>query len=241
MKYTRLLVVTVLAMLAGLAFGSCDEDNNTNGNGNEQPTPQPESDWVDLGLPSGLLWAKCNLGDSSPEEYGDYYAWGEVTTKEVYDAQTYSYYTMEDDGVTIATLSKYNVNGRYGIVDSLTVLQPEDDAATVALGSGARIPTHEEWEELCQNCTRESVSQNGGKGNRFTGTNGNSIFLPAAGQYYGSELHGAGDECNGKYWSSSLWTDNSACAWKFEFYYNNGGIDATYRIYGRSIRPVRQR
>ena len=228
-------------MLACLAFGSCDEDNNTNGNGNEQPTPQPESDWVDLGLPSGLLWAKCNLGASSPEEYGDYYAWGEVTTKEVYDAQTYSYYTMEDDGVTIATLSKYNVNGRYGIVDSLTVLQPEDDAATVALGSGARIPTHEEWEELCQNCTRESVSQNGVKGNRFTGTNGNSIFLPAAGQYYGSELHGAGDECNGKYWSSSLWTDNSACAWKFEFYYNNGGIDATYRIYGRSIRPVRQR
>lgn len=99
-------------------IASCSKDDNT-GNDN----------WVDLGLPSGTLWATCNLGADTPEDYGDYFAWGETNTKDLYDWSTYRYCTAEGD--SLLTLTKYNTSEAYGTVDGLTSLQTMDDAAIV--------------------------------------------------------------------------------------------------------------
>ena len=167
--------------------------------------PHPQTDWVDLGLPSGVLWAKCDLGANAPEEYGNYYAWGEISPKEVYNWNTYRYGTA-DGGGNLLTLIKYNTHSDYGTPDSLTILRATDDAATMAfgIGSGARTPTKEEWQELIDYSTVEWTTMNGVNGLKFTSiTNGNTLFFPAAGMRYGSELHGV-DGCGfGFYWSSS--------------------------------------
>ena len=126
--------------------------------------------YVDLGLPSNTLWATCNVGAASSEEYGDYFAWGETQPKTLYDWNTYQYY----DG---SSLTKYNES------DGLTTLLPEDDAATANWGDDWRMPTEEEWWELCDNTTITWTTRNGVGGRLFTATNGNSIFLPAGGEY----------------------------------------------------------
>ena len=131
---------------------------------------------VDLGLPSGLKWAACNLGASRPEEYGDYYAWGETEPKEKYSWETYKFGT---DFV----LSKYVTDPAYGAVDHKTLLDPEDDAAVVNLGGSWRMPTEAEYDELISKAIWTWTSRNGVSGYLVTGSNGNSIFLPAAGHF----------------------------------------------------------
>ena len=207
-------------------------DNPTPG-----PGPQPVPDgWVDLGLPSGLLWAECNLGANAPEEYGNYYAWGETTTKEVYFWNTYCYCNVDGDG-NLGTLTKYNTNSDYGTIDNLTTLQAADDAATQVLGSGARTPTKEEWEELINNTTVEWTTMNGADGRKFTGSNGNTLFLPAAGDRYGSYINGLGTL--GCYWSSSLLESTPSCAWNVDFFSVNLSMICCDRYFGFSIRAVR--
>jgi hypothetical protein len=206
------------------------------------PGPQPQSDWVDLGLPSGLLWAKCNLGANAPEEYGNYYAWGEISPKEVYNWNTYRYGTADGEG-NLLTLTKYNTHSDYGTPDSLTILRATDDAATMAfgIGSGARTPTKEEWQELIDYSTVEWTTMNGVNGLKFTSiTNGNTLFFPAAGMRYGSELHGV-DGCGfGFYWSSSLDTNSPSDAWAFCFDANNPvHVGKSNRRYGFTVRAVR--
>ena len=245
MKRERILLLAFAAMLT-VGMTSCGKDDDSagnNGNGTEQPTPtptpgpgpQPSDNWVDLGLPSGLLWAKCNLGANAPEEYGNYYAWGETTTKEVYYWSTYRYCIADGDG-ELQTLTKYNTSSTYGTIDNLTTLQSADDAATAALGSGARTPTKEEWEELINNTTVEWTTLNGVIGRMFTAANGNTLFLPAAGVREGSELYGAGSY--GDYWSSSLLTDYPYNAWYF-YLDGSGALDYS-RYGGLSVRAVRQ-
>lgn len=222
-KIFSLLMVTfaITAMIA------CTKDNN------DSNTTQ----WVDLGLPSGLLWATCNLGADTPEGYGNYYAWGETATKDVYNWSTYRYCTV-DNRDSLQTLTKYNTSEAYGAVDNLTTLQAMDDAATSALGNGARIPTKEEWEELINNTTSEWTTQNGVSGYKFTAANGNSLFLPAAGSYNDSELIVAGEY--GFYWSASLYTDEPSDAWSYSFQSEGHRIGSFgYRIDGQSVRPVR--
>ena len=186
-------------------------------------------DWVDLGLPSGLLWATCNVGATTPEGYGDYYAWGETTTKETYNWFTYRYY----DGSNIT---------KYEFYDSLTTLQSSDDAATANWGAGWRMPTKTEMRELCSYCSVTWTTQNGVNGCLFTGSNGNSIFLPAAGLRSVYEVTYAGSE--GFYWSSSLDPDGPVNAWELDFVTSHidapGGIYMNYytRRSGRSVRPV---
>lgn len=212
--------------LGSLALASCDKENN-NMNG----------EWVDLGLPSGLLWATYNLGADTPEGYGKYYAWGETATKAVYDWSTYRYCTT--DGDSLQALTKYNTSENYGMVDNLTTLLSMDDAATAALAGGARIPTKEDWEELLNNTTAEWTVQNGVGGYRLTAANGNSLFLPAAGSSNGSELVAAGEY--GFYWSASLYTDSPDDAWSFSFYPEAHRIGSFgYRADGQSVRPVRK-
>ena len=199
-------------------------------------TPDDGShEYVDLGLPSGLLWATCNIGADSPEDYGDYFAWGETRPMDYYDWSTYQYCNGNE-----ITLTKYCDNSSYGyngFTDNLTTLLPEDDAATANWGEGWRMPTYDEWVELLDNTTHTWATQNGVNGRIFTATNGNSLFLPAAGWRYGGSLYNAGS-C-GYYWWSSLTTDFPHYAWLF--FYNSGDydLDIVYRYYGLSVRAVR--
>ena len=237
----------MLAFVAMLTVGavSCGKDDNGSGNGgntgggfNPGGGGNTTAEWVDLGLPSGLLWATCNLGANSPEEYGNYYAWGETTTKEVYNWSTYKYCTVYGAG-NLETLTKYNTSSDYGTPDNLTTLQAADDAATAALGSGARTPTKEEWQELLNNTTVKWTTVNGVNGRKFTSTaNGNTLFLPAAGYRPGSGLYGAGSL--GNYWSSSLYTDGPYGAWYFYFHSDGRRMDYCTRDYGYTVRAVRQ-
>ncbi len=195
----------------------------------------PTSDWVDLGLPSGLLWATRNVGASSPEDYGDYFAWGETSPKSYYSWDTYAYGYYDDNGNLHIT--KYNPsNYWYGPVDNLTILQPGDDAATA--NYGGRMPTKEEWQELYNHCTSLWTTQNGVNGRRFTGPNGNTLFLPAAGFRWGGGFYDAGG--NGYFWSSSLYSDYLVDAWTF--YFNSGStyVGSGHRDYGISVRAVRE-
>ena len=189
--------------------------------------------YVDLGLPSGLLWATCNVGATSSEGYGNYYAWGETTTKSEYNWSTYQHCNGSS-----STLTKYCTNSEYGnngFVDNITTLLLEDDIATYAWGGDWRMPTKEEWQELRDNTTRTWTTQNGVDGMRFTGSNGNSIFLPVAGIYNGSSPGGS----TGQYWASSLYTDNTVCSWTFYFDSSSCNMSQGGRAYGRSIRAVR--
>lgn len=206
------------------------------------PTPTPTTgtlnghDWVDLGLPSGTKWALTNVGSTTPEGYGDYFAWGETTTKETYNWSTYRYCNGDYN-----TLTKYCNNADYGnngFTDAITTLEASDDAATANWGAGWRMPTHSEMQELYDNCTHEWTTQNGVNGEKFTGSNGNSIFLPAAGCRSGDELYGAGSY--GDYWSSSLDTSYPNSAWLLGFDSDGIGTDDGdgYRYGGRSVRPV---
>ena len=193
-------------------------------------------EYVDLGLPSGLLWATCNVGADTPEGYGDYFAWGETQPKDYYYWSTYQYCNGSNN-----TLTKYCNNsdfGYNGFTDNLTTLQPEDDAATANWGSGWRMPTKEEFEELYNNTTHTWTTQNGVNGRRFTASNGNSVFLPAAGGRWGGELHNAGSY--GYYWSRSLFTVIPYYAWDLSFNSDDCDVNYSIRSNGFSVRPVRE-
>ncbi|MBO5706256.1 MAG: DUF1566 domain-containing protein [Bacteroidaceae bacterium] len=187
---------------------------------------------VDLGLPSGTLWADRNVGADSPEAYGDYFAWGETTPKDYYYWSKYKWCKG-----SYTSLTKYCIGSSYGTVDNKTTLDLEDDAAYVNMGEEWRMPTIDEQFELQNKCTWTWTTQNGTKGYKVTGPNGNYIFLPAAGDRYYSELYGAGSR--GYYWSSSLSDRSPDNAWSLDFYSSNHGTyDCDDRYYGRSVRAV---
>lgn len=196
--------MVALVSMMSVGMTSCDKDDNSSGNeGNYGGGGTPTIEWVDLGLPSGRLWAKCNLGAMTPENYGNYYAWGETTTKEVYLWSTYKYSKGDYNQLT-----KYCSSSDYGynfFTDTLTTLQAVDDAAMATLGSDARIPTKKDWQELIDNTTSEWTSLNGVNGWKFTAANGNTLFLPAAGFRVGSGVNDASSD--GNYWSASLHKD----------------------------------
>ena len=193
-------------------------------------------EYVDLGLPSGTLWAACNVGANSPEEYGDYFAWGETEPKSDYSWSTYKYYNSTEN-----TMTKYCASSDdYGTVDNKTELEPSDDAATANWGSGWQMPSREQCDELYNSSytTTTWTTMNGVEGRMITSkSNGNSIFLPAAGYRYDSSLSNAGS--SGDYWSRSLNTSDSNYAYRLHFYSSNIDTYVSYRFYGRSVRPVR--
>ena len=186
-------------------------------------------EWVNLGLPSGTRWATCNVGASSPEGYGNYYAWGEVAPKAIYDWNYYRYCNGSAN-----TLTKYCNSPTYGsngFTDTLTVLEACDDVATANWGEGWRMPTSTEMQELFENCTRTWTSY----GLLFVGPNGNSILLPAAGHRYEIELYQVDD--NGGYWTSSV-GEYAPYAIFGSFSSNGLYIYDVYRSWGFSVRPV---
>ena len=171
-------------------------------------SPEKEYKYVDLGLPSGTLWADRNVGADSPEDYGDYFAWGETAPKSYYEWSTYKWCRGSDDIMT-----KYCTDSNYGIVDNKTVLDLEDDAAYVNMGPEWRMPTADEQSELRNECTWIRTTQNGTNGWKVTGPKGNSIFLPASGNRVGSDLYDVGS--GSSYWSSSLCSPGFA--WTLDF------------------------
>ncbi len=199
-----------------------------------QKTAQPKA--VDLGL--SVKWASCNVGATSPEDYGGYYAWGETSTKNDYDWSTLKYCTDTSGD----HFSKYvsSGNAEYwsgeGMPDNRTKLMLSDDAARANWGGSWRMPTEAEWTELRTKCKWTWTSQGGKNGYKVTGPNGNSIFLPAADFRNGTFLGSAGSD--GFYWSSSLYTDFPYNARLVYFY--SGGVtsDSIYRYLGLSVRPV---
>ncbi|MBR3947050.1 MAG: InlB B-repeat-containing protein [Bacteroidales bacterium] len=190
--------------------------------------------FIDLGLPSGTKWALTNVGSTTPEGYGDYFAWGETTPKDTYNWNTYEYCNGGYNKLTkYCSIAEYGDNG---FTDALTTLQASDDAATVNWGAGWRMPTIEDMSELYNSCTHEWTTQNGVNGRKFTGLNGNSIFLPSSGYRYDGSFGDVGS--HGLYWLSSLQTFGPDAAWVFDFGSNNHYVVNSKRYYGYSVRPV---
>lgn len=191
-------------------------------------------EYVDLGLPSGLLWATCNVGADSPEGYGYYFAWGETMVKSTYTWSTYQYCNGSS-----STLTKYCSNATYGyngFTDNLTTLLPEDDAIIANWVGNWRMPTQAEWQELLDNTTVIWTARNGINGRLFTASNGNTLFLPAAGEHSSTGFSGSGS--HGTYWSSSLNTDIPNCGRCLGFNSDAGGMGNTSRNVGKTVRAV---
>lgn len=215
------------------------------------------NDCVDLGLASGLLWAKCNLGTTEPTELGDYYAWGETSTKKKYSAETYKHYKWAD--YKLKRIKKYNAE------DGKTVIDPDDDAARVNLGVGYRIPTQEDWKELLDECNWQAVtitlpeimdpSQTKTIARwKVTGPNGNSIILPMTSGFRGDGW-GVQPDNDTYYTTANLYPADElsdkdkyqkavALTWPmFAKETSSGGIKepsfkSIYRDFGVVIRPV---
>ena len=181
---------------------------------------------VDLGL--SVKWASFNVGANSPEEYGDYFAWGEISPKENYSTQTYQYWTDDNgdgdwDEGEFANLGDISGNPHY-------------DAAAANWGGDWRMPTKAEQQELRNNCTWEWTTLNDVYGYKVTGPNGNSIFLPAAGFRFGTSSYYVGSY--GRYWSSTPYGDDDGSACYLCFDSDDYGWYWNLRGYGQSVRPV---
>ncbi len=237
----------VMAVEYGTATITCSVTDGSGVVGTCVVTVSKPHEYVDLGLPSGIKWATCNVGADNPEDYGDYYAWGETETKSTYNWGTYKW--MESGYSDWKHVNKYTYpdnqtsgiwynNGKF-VGDNKTTLDPEDDVAHVKWGGDWRMPTKAEQDELrnTNNCTWTWTAQGGKNGYLVTSKkNGNSIFPPAAGYRSISDLDNAGSR--GGYWSSSLYTSYSVDAYRLDFnssyvdWYRNG------RYYGFTVRPV---
>ena len=240
---TKIISLSV-ALLMGMSVWAddvwnCNVQEDCSKNGYEVSVENGHA-WVDLGLPSGLKWASCNVGAEKPEEYGAHYAWGEVLPKADYSLKTYKY--ANGTSWNDIRLTKYCTNTNYsdnGFIDGKTTLEPEDDAAHVNWGSIWRMPTDAEWKELKEQCTLKWRTVNNVKVCEVTSKiNGNSILLPAAGFYADENLEYIDYNCD--YWSSSL--DENYNTTAHHLYLCSGDVcsEAYSRWCGYSIRPVFQ-
>ena len=203
----------------------------------EQTGTSNGHEWVDLGL--SVKWATCNIGASSPSAYGDYYAWGETSTKSSYTWENYRFRTSGDSYDNVR-FNKYNTQSGRGTVDNRTTLELSDDVARQKWGGSWRMPTEKEFQELIDNCTWTWTTMNGVKGYKVTGKKSGytdrSIFLPAAGYRYDTSLNYAGEI--GDYCSSSLYSgrpyDAQGLGFKYRFLYSGSDL----RSRGLSVRPV---
>lgn len=195
--------------------------------------------YIDLGL--SVKWATCNMGALVPEECGDYYAWGETSTRSSYTWENYRFRTSGDsyENVKFNKYNKYNTESDRGSVGNRTVLEMSDDVARQKWGGSWRMPTYDEFRELIDNCTWIWTTMNGVSGYKVTskksGYSSRSIFLPAAGYRLGSGLGRAGE--GGYFWSSSLGY-SLVLARCLDFNSGRPSADYCYRNYGLSVRPV---
>ncbi len=190
--------------------------------------------YVDLGLPSGLLWAKCNIGATAPEEVGDYFAWGETAPKTSYNWTgegdykygIYDYQDTDNYGTT-----------KYNNIDGKTTLEATDDAATTIWGSEWRTPTVDEFNELLTKCTWTATSRNDVSGYEVKGQNGNSIFIPVSGYRRIDDLNAP---TSGYYWTSSLVQSEVRSASILQLDIMSGAsVSGSMRYFGLPVRAVR--
>ena len=229
MKAQTLLMLTALFILP-----SCNDDEEALSSYRTCPDDH-HPHLIDLGLPSGTKWACCNMGASTPESYGSYYAWGETEEKTEFTAGNYSYCSAEDT----------NGDGKCDRYDNVSEFQQlgeniagtNYDVAHIKWGASWTLPSIEQIEELVMNCSREWITQNGVSGYRFQGPNQSTIFLPAA-SYYVDDLE-PHQGFSGYYWSSNPYTERDAhylnfnsqgCDWRHYHY--------SYRYFGYTVRPV---
>jgi len=236
MKDLRFISFALFLMVATPVFFACgdDDDDDTSTNPTANPDTGDNNDvyevftecpdanhphMIDLGLPSGTKWACCNVGASAPEQYGNYYAWGETQPKEVYSWDTYQYGSSLDNVVYIGS----------------DIAGTAYDAATANWGAPWRMPSLAQCHELEDDCTSTWTTQNGIDGQKFTGPNGGTIFLPHAGYCLFSEQHEVG--LSGRYWLSTLYGSFPEDAL---YLLNSGRVTPTntQRYIGLSVRPV---
>lgn len=228
-KFTK-AVAAIMLTAAVVCMAGCKKNNypaHGSINGHE---------YVNLGLPSGTLWATCNVGADKSEDSGDYFAWGETQSKTTYDWSTYIYSKGDYNQLTkYCSQSDFGFNG---FTDNLKTLQPGDDAATANWGEGWRTPTHKEWSELLVRCTPAKTTINGVEGCLFTARNGNSIFLPTTNRLWDGDSRYSGDE--GSYWSSTLNTSTPDCVKGFRFMlsWDDYDIYDFSREFGLPVRAV---
>ena len=234
-----------MAIALPLFFTSCSE---------EEPKAPDDHEYVDLGLPSGTLWATCNVGANAPEEYGYSFAWGETAPKEFYNWKTYKWCNWVCDTISEyyyvvdVTWYKYffkNWENNVSVEGDCKIeLEPEDDAASVNWGAHWCMPTLAQMAELIEKCDWQWTQVNGVNGDLVTGPNGKSIFLPAAG---GRESDLYNDGICGYYWSRSLCSrqilgieaadQHDAYIMFFKSKKKEVWYDSRYC--GNSVRPVR--
>lgn len=243
-KFFSFAVYALLSVFATLSLSACwggDDDNEddvvvldkTRGNGMDNGHA-----YIDLGLPSGVKWADCNIGASRPEVYGNYVAWGEKAVKTSYDWSTYEWGSNFDQLTKYCNKADY---GKDGFSDNKLKLDLEDDIAHVYWGGRWRTPTITDIYELINKTKSEWVENYNNtevSGYLFTGTNGNQIFLPAAGYRDGAKLKSAGSY--GDYWSSNLYSSGfPARANLLGFGPNDLNVYYKERYFGLTVRPVR--
>lgn len=244
MKRAITLLVTALLMVAGVQTAMAQKMVvKTTDNGlvrfdvsKVEYVTFIKDDFVDLDLPSGTLWASCNIGASSPEQYGFYFAWGETEEKNDYSWLTYRYCKGTYDSLT-----KYCTAEYYGTFDGLDALEDADDAAAMTWGSPWKVPSMEQFDELMnpENTTVKKTFQDDVYGMLITSKrNGESIFLPAAGIRMDTDL--INDGSRAYYWSRDVVRVDNFLARDFSFTTtSNTPNDTKNRCYGLSIRPVR--
>ena len=199
------------------------------------------SAYVDLGLPSGTLWAACNIGADTPLDYGGFFAWGETEPSSYYGCDHYRYCNgcEYNDNLNLITLTKYCNHADFGFegfVDNLAMLLPEDDAATANWGDRWHMPSKEDWEELLDNTTGTMTTLHEVNGLLLTASNGATLFLPAAG--FSTEDLVWYPGFYGSYWTSVLDKEGPDCARGFVFTSEGGLMGTSYRFCGRSVRAV---
>ena len=209
-----------LFLLVGFMFlfAQCEKENLSFNEG-----------YVDLGL--SVNWATCNIGANRPEDFGCYVAWGECKSKKYYDWSNYKYCKG-----TKESLTKYNDNIEYGVLDNKSKLDFGDDIVSKNLGGSWRMPTYKEQGELVSNCTWEWTILNGVYGYKVIGRNGNFIFLPAAG-FVDENGYVANVGVTCYYWTNTLYM--SSYSWYLYANSSKAVVNGNlYRCYGCTIRPV---
>lgn len=224
-KDSRLTIADITSLISMIYTSSCDYDNNGHR-------------FVDLGLPSGTLWATCNVGASTPEAAGDHFAWGETETKDDYTWATYKWCDGDECNNSNKTLTKYCLRAGYGKPDGKVNLELDDDVAHVKWGGDWHMPTTEQFQELMDNCSYERIEMSDGRdGYQFVGPNGNSIILPYAGYWNGTTYKST----QFYYWSSDQkLSDNPVNNHGTHGAALRSGVELVglYRYRGYAVRPV---
>lgn len=219
----KLLLIYLLSVLGFLAGQAQQVSGSAKGH-----------DYVDLGLPSGTLWATANIGADSVDVCGDYYSWGETRVKVDYNCKNYAFYTGPYEEITKYRTPTASVPG-----DALLQLQKQDDVASAVWGEPWRMPTAEQAQELMDNCRRKWVEGYNGmavSGLLLTGPNGNQLFFPAAGFYDGRKLNGRGFV--GDYWLIDLFEESGYGALVLDFNQSDCANGVANRHMGQSVRAV---